>query len=190
MASKVLSTNMNNILRYLVALTIFTIYHNTSMAQHEGTPTFITTTDPKHPKEKMLVGQVNTNDLMQYSWYSKDVAEYMPDSASIEALKPLIASLNIIIAIGTWCGDTQDLLPPTLKVLQAAGVPSNKVSLFAMDRSKKALNAEHQIYNIEKLPTIIIYDQNLEVGRIIESINTPTIEQALINLLSKYKQQH
>jgi len=86
------------------------------------------------------------------------------------------------VFIGTWCEDTQHLLPQLYRTLQDASYDFNALEMYGVNRMKEGLNAEHLIYNIKYVPTIIVMDRFKEVGRIIESVNT-SIEEDLLDIL-------
>lgn len=95
--------------------------------------------------------------------------DYTPDTASMDILKKYLPGYKIICFLGTWCEDSQEHLPVLYKVLSEAGYPVQSVQLYAMDRDKKTMHGENDIYKIELVPTIILLKDDKEAGRIVES---------------------
>jgi hypothetical protein len=86
--------------------------------------------------------------------------------------------------MGTWCSDTKDLLPKLHKSLVQTGYPMEQLKMYGVDRAKEAKYVEHKLYNAERVPTIVLVRNNMEVGRIVES-PTGTIEQNLAAIIRK-----
>ncbi|MDP3685076.1 MAG: thioredoxin, partial [Ignavibacteria bacterium] len=62
--------------------------------------------------------------------------------------------------------------------------PSAKVKLIMVDRKKDAAGIDISPFNIELVPTMIFYNDGLEVGRIIETPKE-TLEKDLSAILTK-----
>jgi len=77
-------------------------------------------------------------------------------------------------------------LPKVLKILDFVDFPDDSLTLVNIDRRKKALTNEVEGLNIELVPTIIVYENDKEIGRIIE---TPegTLEEDLVKIVTDYK---
>jgi hypothetical protein len=55
--------------------------------------------------------------------------------------------------------------------------------MYGVNRDKEALNTESKLYNITRVPTIIVMHQYREVGRITESV-TSTIEEDILSIIA------
>ena len=86
---------------------------------------------------------------------------------------------------GTWCTDTHRELPRLIKILEVAKYPENKIKLIAVNRKKETPDGEDVLYNIKRVPTIIVKKYGREVGRIIEMPETGFLEQDLLNIIKK-----
>ena len=138
---------------------------------------------------KMLLGR---QMKMQFTkepfseWYNKEYDEYVYDAQLIKELqKNKINSYEIIVFLGTWCTDTHRELPRLMKILEAAKYPENKIKLIAVNRKKETPDGEDVLYNIKRVPTIIVKKYGREVGRIIEMPETGFLEQDLLNIIKK-----
>jgi hypothetical protein len=153
------------------------------MAQTEN---FKTIPDPKEKGSNMLVGQISINDIKAEptcGWFNRAYNKYNTDSATIALLKKVLNNYTLIVAAGTWCEDTQILLPALYKVLDSCAYNTTSIELLAMNRNKHALNIEHLLLKIEFLPTIIIRKGPREVGRIVESLKKESIEKELLSII-------
>lgn len=130
-------------------------------------------------------GQLSFEDLKKESSFNwmKTSAEYKPVKQEVKFLKDNLKAYNLVVFIGTWCDDSQRLIPQLYKVLQAAGYPVGKVTIYGVNRDKETKNIEHKLYRILKVPTIILTKNNVEAGRIVEHV-TQTIERDLVELIS------
>ncbi|HPI53313.1 MAG TPA: thioredoxin family protein [Chitinophagaceae bacterium] len=147
---------------------------------------FVRELDRKSDKV-LLRGKINFNDLLKestFQWLEKGAADYKPNAQVIKGIKKYQDDYRLIIFGGTWCEDTRDLLPKLYKVLQVSGFDMNAIEMYGVNRDKQALNIEHQLYNIQKVPTIILMHQYREIGRIIETVPS-TIESALLDIMEK-----
>ena len=116
-------------------------------------------------------------------WYNTEY-QYTPNEQIIENIKNLHSDFQITIILGTWCSDSQTQVPRFLKIIDEINFDSSNFLLIGVDRQKKVDNLDIEKYNIEKVPTFIIYRNNVEIGRIIES-PIKTLEEDLFDILSK-----
>ncbi|NDC40687.1 MAG: hypothetical protein EBZ77_03915 [Chitinophagia bacterium] len=131
-------------------------------------------------------GSITFGDIMQepsFGWMKEGTATYTPAEKTIQHLKPQLARCRFLVFMGTWCEDSQHLIPQFLKTLQACGYNPADVLLYGMDRAKTSGTGIEKTYGATLLPTIIIYYDNKEVGRIIETV-PGTIEAELDRIIS------
>jgi thiol-disulfide isomerase/thioredoxin len=168
---------------YLIAFTF--LFNTMALAQDAQ---FITSTDPKHPDQQMLVGALKFSDIIESEtspWFKKGFDSYKVDSNRIKDLVKVAKKYRFIVFLGTWCEDTQYLLPKFAKVMSASGVENKQLELYGVDRNKQALNVETILYKIEKVPTIIITNGPREIGRVVENLTQNNIETELLYLIEK-----
>lgn len=118
------------------------------------------------------------------SRYDIDYPNYQPDTATVEALKPLLKGRKITIVMGTWCGDSHLQVPRFYKILDALEIPEKETELICVDRSKKAENGLIDDLNILHVPTFIFSANGKELGRIVESPKE-TLEKDMLSILAK-----
>jgi thiol-disulfide isomerase/thioredoxin len=142
--------------------------------------------DPKND-EVVYSGLITFDDLNRepsFAWLKEGRDEYKPDVKSVAFLGAHLRDYSILIFLGTWCSDSQDLVPRLEKVLLATAYPESTVTMYGVDRAKKTKNGESQKYRINLVPTIILLKDNKETGRITETVHK-SIERDLAAIIKK-----
>lgn len=131
-----------------------------------------------------LITLADLEDEATFSWLGKGMQQYQPKKDVIEGLRKCNSPYKFVVFLGTWCEDSRILIPQLFKVFQLAGIDLNAVEMYGVNRNKEALNIEHKLYNITRVPTIIVMHQFREVGRITEVVNQ-SIEEDLLAIMEK-----
>ncbi|MFN9959201.1 MAG: thioredoxin family protein, partial [bacterium] len=76
--------------------------------------------------------------------------------------------IYLVVFAGTWCGDTQVILPRFFKLIQEADFPLSRVNLIGVDRSKKTLGSLSEAMGVYNVPTMIVMKNGKEIGRVVE----------------------
>ncbi|MFS4473006.1 TlpA family protein disulfide reductase [Chryseobacterium sp. T20] len=138
---------------------------------------------------KMLLGNQLKEQFLKApyaDWYVKEHDEYALDQKAVSELKKeKIGTYDIIVFMGTWCEDSHRDFPRLMKILEAVGYPENKLNIIAVNRKKESPTGDESLYNLQKVPTIILKRYGKEVGRIIEMPTTGYIERDLVQILKK-----
>ena len=132
-------------------------------------------------------GPITMADLSgehSFSWMKRGETDYKPDSAAIKALRFALPAYTLVTFMGTWCDDSQSIIPKLAKVLQAARYPADKEVMYGVDRDKQTTGVESKIYDIKRVPTIIVFKGNKEVGRITESVSN-SVEADLLQIVRR-----
>jgi hypothetical protein len=110
---------------------------------------------------------------------------YTPNPEHIKALKDLLGEgLRIDIYLGLWCPDSENNVPPFLKILDATGMQVS-VRLFRVERKPvKSIKYFVDKLQVERVPTFIFYRGDTEIGRIVENPKTGLAED-MISILAK-----
>lgn len=152
-----------------------------------ATVTFAQSTpDPK------LLGVVGLNALQQTpyaKWYNPGYQNYTPNRDIAAQLKlQNTTSISIKIVFGTWCGDSRRELPKMIKVLDQLALPAAKITLIAVDNAdstyKQSPGREDQGLFAFRVPTLIVYQNGVEISRINES-PVESLERDLLKILRK-----
>lgn len=103
-----------------------------------------------------------------FSWFKKNYALGKPDDSTVTAFKAHANDLKMIIFGGTWCEDTQNILPQFFRMADAAGYADSNITLIGVDRSKTTLDNLSSAFHITNVPTFIVMQNGKEVGRVTE----------------------
>ncbi|OSZ82714.1 hypothetical protein CAP35_05480 [Chitinophagaceae bacterium IBVUCB1] len=132
-------------------------------------------------------GQFLFNDLQKepsFKWLASGIESYKPDMGDMAFLQQHLANYSIVTVMGTWCEDSQILLPRLLKVMGMVNYPMPMYTMYGVDRSKQTKYGESKFYNITRVPVFILVKDNEEVGRITESVSK-SIEADLRAIIEK-----
>lgn len=156
-----------------------------SMTVHAQKSDFDRTTDADNGSI-IFTGQCSFADLEQektFTWMAEGVSGYKPGAEAVAQLKKKLPAYNLVIFLGTWCEDSQNLIPKLYKTLKEAGYPMNQVRMYGVNRAKESKYYDHKAYRIDRVPTIILQRGNTEVGRIVEQVQN-SIESDLLALIA------
>ncbi len=123
-------------------------------------------------KEKMLIGYCDMQGLQKDNYgiyFDSQYDVYKPSEKVIDDLKEKIDEFEFTIVMGTWCGDSQKEVPRFFKILKEADYNQKRVKVIAVDRQKQAIVVDITDLKIEKIPTFIVYKNDVEIGRIVET---------------------
>jgi len=120
---------------------------------------------------KILKGYFERKDLEHdslFSWFKTNYESYRFDSTVVSQITPLTKDIHVVIVVGTWCGDSKRELPKQFKILDAVNIMDDRIVMFGVDRSKKSDDSTMQKYNVLRVPTMIVFRGEQELGRIVE----------------------
>jgi thiol-disulfide isomerase/thioredoxin len=123
-------------------------------------------------KETILNGIITkyaiaNNDVLK-TWYTANQTSYKPDAAVVAAMEAAKGKVQYVVFGGTWCEDTQFILPKFFKLQEQAGIADNAISFYGVDRAKKTLGNLNDAFKITNVPTIIVMKDGKEIGRVVE----------------------
>ena len=138
---------------------------------------------------KMLLGTQTKNQLLKepYSeWYVKEHDEYAIDQNAVAELKKeKLNSYAMTVVLGTWCDDSHREVPRLMKILEELKYPEQKLTIIAVNRKKESPSGEEGVFNIQRVPTIIVQKYGKEIGRIIENPKSGYLERDLLEIIKK-----
>jgi thiol-disulfide isomerase/thioredoxin len=164
-------------------LTLFII--TGSLFARSQTP-YTSTKDVKHPEVTILNGIISKYILQNdasFEWYGSSHSNYTPAKENIDLLEAAKGKIQFIIFGGTWCDDTQYVLPKFFKWQELSGFPDNGISFFGVNRAKKTLGNFAEAFKIINVPTIIVMKDGKEVGRVVEYGTTGKWDTELAEML-------
>lgn len=116
------------------------------------------------------------------SWFHPAYMRYQPNAKIMEELQPLLQGISFKALTGSWCMDSQRELPRLYKVMDQARIPYSRLEVISLREDKTTPTGEEKAYNITAVPTIILYRNGQEVGRIVETAY-PTLEMNMLTIL-------
>jgi thiol-disulfide isomerase/thioredoxin len=140
----------------------------------------------KHNNQKALRGIINKYLVMNdpaFNWYQSSQTIYTPDTATLSAMERAKGKVQFVVFGGTWCEDTQFILPKFFKLQEMSGVSDEQITLLGVNEAKKCLGHIAEAFGITNVPTIIVMKDNKEVGRVVEYGKTGKWDVELAALL-------
>jgi thiol-disulfide isomerase/thioredoxin len=120
---------------------------------------------------KVLRGHITRSMLendTSFKWFHQNQAGYTPNSETVSVLKAKGPQVQFLVFGGTWCEDTQNLLPKFYSLLDAASFPPDQINLVMVDRHRKSVNQLPEDMHLTSTPTFIVLKGGKEIGRVVE----------------------
>jgi hypothetical protein len=120
---------------------------------------------------KILKGLISRDMLENdtaFKWFHRNQIGYTPDAETVSVLKAKRPEVQFIVFGGTWCEDTQNLLPKFYVLLDAAAIPDDQVQVIGVDHQKKSIDHLPEDMHLTNTPTFIVMKGGKEVGRVTE----------------------
>ena len=138
--------------------------------------------------KKLLKGFVTDSilkaDPAEFNWFAENESIYKPAEAVLNSFIAQKDSVTFMVFFGTWSPDSHYVVPRFYKILEQAGIDKKKVTLFALDRTKKDEAHFASNFNIQHVPTIIILKEGKEMGRVVEYGVTGKFDEELAKVLN------
>jgi len=120
---------------------------------------------------KVLRGLITRSDIENdtaFAWFKKNYNLGKPDANAIAAFKQHTNDLKVLVFVGTWCPDTQNLLPEFYRLTDASGFADSSITLIGVDNDKTTLDNLNTTFHLVDVPTFIVMKNGKEVGRVVE----------------------
>jgi len=120
------------------------------------------------------------------SWateWKQNEKNYQPDSSTVALLRKILSSKNSTfrIYLGTWCDDSKQHVPAFMKV---ADLLNLKAEYIGVNRKKECPFTDCKNWDINYVPTVVVFVDGKEVGRIVETPEV-SVEKDLLKILGK-----
>jgi|GEM_PF-973339 len=133
--------------------------------------------------EAVLVGpQPKAKIVQAVPDWTRLAKSYEPNERIVLGLKNFEKSARIRVFVGTWDAKGKPVVAEFLKILETAGNPMISVDWIGVSRDLKEPAADLKSYGVRKVPTIIVWVDGEERGRIVETPQT-TVDEDLAGLL-------
>ncbi len=137
---------------------------------------------------KMLLGGVDRESFTKEPfsvWFNQEYDSYQTNQAMIKDFKSKLKRFRVEVFMGTWCEDSQREYPRLLKILDEAKFPEARMVTYAVNESKKSFYSEEIGKDIRFVPTFIFYKGGKEVGRIVESPISGSLEEDILMIVNE-----
>ncbi|MBL7731395.1 MAG: thioredoxin family protein [Chitinophagaceae bacterium] len=142
----------------------------------------------ERPNEKTFKGFITKDiiaaDSFCMKWYGANYKAYSPDPAAKEALSKNKDSVQLLIFMGTWCEDSQFIIPRLFALADATGFSYDRITMIGVDRNKKTFSHLTDALNVTNVPTIIVMKKGKEAGRVVEYGKTGMFDKDLATILN------
>ena len=124
------------------------------------------------------------DSLFKDTW-TTEYNNYQPDYETLDSLEGKLEDVNIKIVFRSTCSDSREQLPRLFKVLNELNYSINSITLIGVNREKQGLSNEIEGLEIELVPTIILYKDGSEIGRIVET-PAESLEKDLLRIIERH----
>ncbi len=151
----------------------------------------------KQDGSKLVLGDVTRDDIVSnLAGWDAEYFTYQPDATILGDLAGRLPGIEIVLVLGTWCSDSHREVPRLWKVLDSIGFSYDAMKIFAVERAKPVPEAAlpqelidwsrnaRAWYGTERVETIIVSRNGVELGRIVEAPAT-SIESDLLAILKR-----
>ncbi len=108
-----------------------------------------------------------------------------PDKETTNAFARAKGKYQLVVFGGTWCEDTQFILPKFFKLQEKSGFPDEAITLFGVNREKTSLGNIAKAFNVTLVPTFIVMKDGKEIGRVVEYGKTGKWDREIAALLNQ-----
>ena len=125
----------------------------------------------ERPGEKTIKGHIPRMLLetdTSFNWYSPTYKNYKARPDALQQLQKQKDSIEIVVFMGTWCEDSHFIVPQLIALLDSAQFPKEKLSLIGTDRNKKTVGRLSEALHVTLVPSILVFKNGKEMGRIVE----------------------
>jgi thiol-disulfide isomerase/thioredoxin len=135
--------------------------------------------------KQMLIGECTLEAFRDTSfawWWNSGYEMFEPNLVPFENIREELSEIYFIVFMGTWCSDSRQLIPRFFKTLDLLDYPTSIVKIISVDRDKKSNTEGEKVFGITLVPTIIIYKDNNEIGRIVE-LPVKSLEEDIADII-------
>jgi len=140
----------------------------------------------KKSSSRMLIGLSNRQGLQQdpfSGWFNKEYGAYVLNQEAVQGIKNYSKNLSIKLFMGTWCKDSRREVPRIYRILDEIDLVGPRLTLINLDRKKSSPGKEEVGLNVHHVPTVILYKNGNEIGRIIE-YPVQSLEEDMVAILN------
>ena len=125
----------------------------------------------ERPNEKSLIGFLSKEVLQTEpfaSWYQENYTAYQAHKQGLSTITQYRDSIQVLAFMGTWCDDSHFVIPRFYAMAAQAGLDEKRIVLIGVNRKKESWGDLTKTFNIINVPTLIIFREGKEIGRVVE----------------------
>jgi hypothetical protein len=133
---------LNNYLTALVLIPVIFSCKNSNQIAGTAKPLNLYEELPDNEEKKTLVGILTEQQVTadtSFGWYQANLKYYKLDSSTVQAIRAKKDKIHLVLFMGTWCHDSQQLVPKYFETLKAANFDTSNLTIIATDRNKKTI---------------------------------------------------
>jgi thiol-disulfide isomerase/thioredoxin len=131
-------------------------------------------------KNRVSTGRITEEQLYrEFPEWKGLAARYTPRTEIVQKLRKVASRIEVVLFFGTWCQDANDEVPKLLKICAEVGNAAFLLKIYAVDRKKREESGLAEKLRINRVPTIVLFQGEKELGRIIERPHTSMEEDLL-----------
>ena len=153
--------------------------------QKTGRSSYVVVSDTETKVLKGILPRSILESDSSFSWFRENMKYGSADAYAVEQFRKQAGKFSVLIFCGTWCHDSQNLLPKFFRLVDKSGFPEKKVQLVGVDRKKTTINDLHIKWQLASVPTFIILVNGKEAGRVVEYGNTGNMERELAEIVAR-----
>jgi len=122
--------------------------------------------------KNVMIGYCDRSGLEQGvfgTYFTSQNELYFPKEGTIKKITEVINKVKITIVFATWCSDSRLQVGRFYKILDETGYKEKNLTVIGVNRDKNALSVNIENLKIDRVPTFIVYHNDKEIGRIVES---------------------
>ncbi len=137
------------------------------------------------------MGEIELKELYEVApAWRRRAGAYTPDPQAVATLAAHGDPVDLTVAFGTWCGDSRNHVPKLLRSLDAANNPNLRLELVAIGRGFGEPADVILGQRLTNVPTLIVSRDGEELGRIVETPASATVEADLAAILRRAPETH
>jgi len=133
--------------------------------------------------------EITTIKSAPYSSWFMENYKYSPNQKVLGSLKQALEGKEMTIFMGTWCEDSQRQVPALMNILDAIKYDNSNITLITMSEDKDTPEGLEEGFDIQYVPTIILFDGENEMGRIVE-YPVESLEADLLKIATGEEYKH
>lgn len=126
---------------------------------------------------------ISREEILEKPVWKNLLDEYKPDPGLIAILRSKVTRLTSIdVYFAFWCGDSENNVPPFIKLIDEIGSDRIRVNYYIEERKKSGEKYYFEKLKVERIPTFIFFKDGKEVGRITENPKK-TLEEDFLDII-------